>query len=119
MTTKELYNVIGGDYDDIISRFGNDNMIERFLKKFIDEKSFNEFKDAFQKNDYEKSFLTCHTLKGICLNLAFRDLAKPVCELTEELRGNKKPNHPELFDKIEDKYNALISELIKYFKDKE
>jgi HPt (histidine-containing phosphotransfer) domain-containing protein len=115
MALKQLYDSIGGDYNDILSRFGSDSLIERFIIKFQQETSFQELKKAMNDKDWYQSFLACHTLKGVCLNLSFSSLLEPVCKLTEELRGSNKPTHLELLDEIEIRYNHTIEEINNYF----
>lgn len=42
---------MGENYNEILERFGNEAMIRKFAIRFINDPSFGELKDAFQKND--------------------------------------------------------------------
>lgn len=37
MTIRESYARSGGNYDDVIQRFGSGNMLLRFMVKFLEE----------------------------------------------------------------------------------
>ena len=89
MTIKELYEAVGGDYEDIYSRFGNEEMIKMFLDMFLREPSFGKLKEAMEADDMETAFAMAHTVKGVCANIAFKRLQELSSELTEDLRGGK------------------------------
>ena len=40
MTIKECYQKMGGDYDEVFSRFRKDERIQKFVLKFLDDKSY-------------------------------------------------------------------------------
>lgn len=48
---EEFYNVIGGDYYDALSRFGDDRIIERFLGRFTKAKTIEHLKAAYDAED--------------------------------------------------------------------
>ena len=74
MTLEELYNTTGGNYRDPVNRFGDAEMVKRFVRKFVTDKSFEQLKDSLFAGETEKAFRSCHTLKGVCLNLCYGDL---------------------------------------------
>ena len=37
MTVKELYDQIGGNYDEVIGRLFTDELVKRILEKFLDD----------------------------------------------------------------------------------
>ena len=41
MTVKECYEVMKGDYDDVISRLRTDDRVKKFLLKVLDDTSFS------------------------------------------------------------------------------
>ena len=113
MTAEECYGLLGENYNEILERFGNEAMIRKFAIRFINDPSFGELKDAFQKNDGERAFRAAHTLKGVCLNLGFSGLYQVSSDLTEELRDYCTDGAEELFKKVEQKYQSVISVLNK------
>jgi len=86
MDLKECYAKLEGNYDEILSRFMSDAMVERFMLKFLKDTSFQEVSEALNKNDGETAFRAAHTLKGVALNLSLSKLAVSASELTENLR---------------------------------
>lgn len=89
MTVKELYDQIGGDYDDIMSRMMKEDRVLKFAKMFLADDSFPKLKEAIENNDVDGAFRAAHTLKGITANLGFAKLNKIANEITEELRNGK------------------------------
>lgn len=114
MTVRECYAELNADFEGALERLCSEDMIKRFALIFLEDKSFATVKESMEKEDYEGAFRGAHTLKGVCLNLGFTKLFEVSEELTEELRGGKKPTDDTMFDKVETEYNrtvALIREL--------
>lgn len=65
MTLQECYVKIGGDYNDILHRFMNENMIHKFVLKFPQDNNMALFEESWAKKDYETAFRAMHTLKGV------------------------------------------------------
>lgn len=40
MELKEVYEKIGGDYDDVVRRLMGEKLVRKFLLKFLDDKSY-------------------------------------------------------------------------------
>ena len=38
MTVREVYDAVGGDYDDVYSRIPKEAAIERFIRKYAETK---------------------------------------------------------------------------------
>ena len=87
MTTKELYEVIGGNYEKMKENVKTDERITRFARMFLDEGSFHELELAMNADDYKEAFQAAHKLKGICQNMFFEKMYEVVFELTEGLRN--------------------------------
>ena len=69
MTLQECYVKIGGDYNDILHRFMNENMIHKFVLKFPQDNNMALFEESWAKKDYETAFRAMHTLKGVAVKL--------------------------------------------------
>ena len=69
MTLQECYVKIGGDYNDILHRFMNENMVRKFVLKFPQDNNMALFEESWAKKDYETAFRAMHTLKGVAVNL--------------------------------------------------
>lgn len=112
MTLKELYSDINGDYDDMYSRLNNEELMKKIVKMFASDTSYNDLKAGLEANDPELAFRGAHTLKGVALNLAFKELATSASELTEMLRPRVIPDdYKDLFDKVTKEYNKTIEEI--------
>ena len=86
MTLRDCYAQMGGNYDDAVSRLMNESLMERFMKKFLSDPSFNDLKTAIDNNKREDAFRAAHTHKGVAANLAFTRLRDSSSLLTETLR---------------------------------
>ena len=107
MTLRECYEGIGLNYEKVLSCLLNENMMKKFVIKFLDDKSFQELKEGLAAADGEKAFRAAHTLKGVCLNLGFDNLYKVSAELTEKLRGLDTTGSEELFEAVKTEYVKL------------
>ncbi len=87
MTVKECYEVMKGDYDDVLSRLRTDERIKKFLLRVLDDMSFTQLCNALENRDMEEAFRAAHTLKGVCKNMSLTNLAYSSSNLTEALRG--------------------------------
>ncbi len=108
MDIKECYEEMGGDYDDIFSRLKNVSLITKIVKKFNDDQSFQDLEQALKEKDVEKAFRAAHTLKGICLNLSFKQLTEDTVNITEILRAGSFEGTDKLFKKIQKEYNKTV-----------
>lgn len=89
MTVKECYEIMKGDYDDVLSRLRTDERIKKFLLKVLDDTSFALLCNALEKKNIEEAFRAAHTLKGVCKNMSLTNLAYSASNLTEALRGRE------------------------------
>ncbi len=110
MTIQNCYEKLGGDYQGVLGRLGSDALVQRFLIKFLSDTSFQDLKEGIEKQDPEEAFRGAHTLKGVCMNLAFDDLFVVSDALTEHLRGGElAEGYEELFEKVEAEYKKTIA----------
>ena len=114
MTLEECYNRMHGDYAAAQAQLMKDSLIERFLLKFPADKTMEELRLAAKAGDIEASFAAVHTLKGVALNLALKELHEAAHELTEQLRSRKEPARADLLKKLEDSYGLIIRTIKEY-----
>lgn len=86
MNIEECYEKMGGNYADASMRFPNVKIIEKFIGKFLEDKSFDTLCRNIECGNRNEAFRAAHTLKGICANLSFSKLLDSASRLTEELR---------------------------------
>lgn len=113
MTVKECYSMLHGDYEEAKTRFKADERIEKFLFLFLEDEHYRKLCEAIEEDNYEEAFLSVHTLKGVCANLALSALYEETKTLTELLREKKQGDAVlESFDKVKEVY-ALTRKAIK------
>ena len=109
MTLREFYDKIGSSLDAVKSQMGMpDKLVDKFVKKFPNDKSAEELFRTFESKDYETAFRMAHTIKGLCLNLGFDKLRESASEMTEALRGGVADNAEELLETVRRDYNEII-----------
>ena len=105
---KEDLEKAGIDYEQGVKRFmGNPKIFERFLYKFLDDKSYEGLKDSLWANNCEAAFKEAHTLKGLASNLSMSGLMRAVANVTEKLRNGDIDAGRMLMDKVDEQYNAI------------
>lgn len=91
MTVQELYIRIGGSYDEAVARLMNDDLIGRFIVRYLEDTSFEQLVAGWDAKDGEAVFRAAHAMKGVCGNLALTDLFATSDAITECFReGNEK-----------------------------
>ena len=120
MAIQDLYQSIGGSYDEALKHMMREALVEKYTKRFTGDPSYNELKTAIEAKDYTAAFSAAHTLKGVSLNLGFAVLGKASSELTEYLRPQNSnvitdSKVIEMFAPVKDAYEAVINALNAYF----
>lgn len=108
MEIQEIYTALHGNYTDAKIRLMNDRLIEKFLRKFLDDKTMSELLSAVEAGDRELSFRAAHTLKGVASNMAFTELTKSASDLTEQLRPRDNDADPALLNAVKDSYKLVV-----------
>ena len=108
MDIKECYTLIGGDYEDVLGRLNSEKLITKIVKKYLDDTSFNDLKEGMETKNIELAFRGAHTLKGVRLNLGFKQMTHEAIELTEILRSGTFTGTEELFEKLTEAHIRTI-----------
>ena len=116
MTVQEFYTAIGGNYNEAKSRLMTDALILKFVSKFPADPNFALLEKALAADDPDAAFSASHTLKGVCLNLAFARLASAAVTLTDALREQnraswQKETGTSLFAQVKTEYEAVLKEI--------
>lgn len=117
MTLEECYDAIGGNYSDVVNRFGKEQLVLKYIYKFLDDESYNLLVQSLDNKDFEEAFRMAHTLKGICQNLSLTRLYDSSSLLTEELRGKCGNNYLFYFNKLKSDYEEIIKIIRKFKKE--
>lgn len=86
MKLNEFYDSIGGGYESVKLRLPKDELIEKFVFRFLSEPSYGDLRQSLEEEKYVEAFRAAHSLKGVCANLAFQRLETSSGSLTELLR---------------------------------
>lgn len=99
----------GIDVDDALGRFmGNEGLLERFLKKFLDDENYEKLKEAVKNGDVENMITASHTLKGVCGNLSMTELFTLFDRQVKELRAGNTDSAITLMNEIDISYQKAI-----------
>ncbi len=109
MTLQELYEVIGGDYQEVRGRLPSDKFIQKFVLKFLDDKSYELLLSSLEQGNGEEAFRAAHTIKGMCQNLGFTTLMASSTELTESLRNGLTPESGPLAEQVKQDYERTVA----------
>lgn len=114
MTIKSLYEAVGGDYKDVVKRLISEEFAAQLALGFLDDDGFSSLEKAMKTRNAEDAFRAAHTLKGVALNLGFKNLGESASELTEVLRKRTFDGADEPFEKVREDYAVVISALRSY-----
>ena len=81
---------IGVNLDSALQRFmGNEKMVEKYLDRFLSEKSYKELVDAMAAGDQETAARAAHTLKSVCGTLGFEKMQAHVVAQENAMRTGR------------------------------
>lgn len=86
MTIEQCYQEMGGSYSEVCSRLPSQKLVEKFVRKFLDDQSYAQLTAAMNAGNHDDAFRAAHTLKGVAANLSFTRLRASASDLTELLR---------------------------------
>ena len=89
MTLEELYEAIGGDYDQALRVLRMDKLVDKHIRKLTKNGVVDKLIAAGQTMDPTELFETAHAVKGVCANLGLTGIAAAASDIAEEYRpGN-------------------------------
>ena len=89
MTLQELYDEIGGSYEQAIKVLRIDKLVDKHIRKFTKNGVVENLLQAGETLDPTQMFETAHAVKGVCGNLGITKLYDLASELSDEFRpGN-------------------------------
>lgn len=89
MTLKELYEIIGGDYDQALRVLRVEKLMDKHIRKLTKGSVVEQLIAAGEAMDPAQMFDTAHASKGMCGNLGLKKLSDLASDIAEEFRpGN-------------------------------
>jgi len=117
MTLKECYAAMGSNYEEVVARLCGERLVQKFMLRFLDDKSYDLLCTSMAEKNYEEAFRAAHTLKGICQNLAFTRLLKSSSEMSEALRHGWTPEADTLMGQVELDYRLTADTISQFQKE--
>jgi len=115
-TKRERLEHLGLDVEKVYERFmGNEEMIDKYLKRFITDKHYERLTSALNERDTQRAFQEAHALKGLCANLSLIDISKEMNVCVEYLRVNDLDNAIHIKVTLDEIYEKTIHALENYF----
>lgn len=116
MTIQECYAALEGSYEEVLGRLYSEALVQKFVGKFLTDKSFQLLEDSLKAEDYEEAFRAAHTLKGVAQNLSFTRLYQSSHEMTEALRTKDYDLARRLLPRVEDDYARTAAAIHAFLK---
>lgn len=113
MTLQDCYEALGGDYEDVISRLRSENLVLKFLFRFLEDSSYQLLCQSMKDNQDDEAFRAAHTIKGVCQNLSFTRLLKTSSEMSDAFRHGRTPEADEIFVRLTEDYHITIAAIQK------
>lgn len=108
-SSKTQLTAAGVDVNSALERFmGNEDLLERFLKKFPQDGNYQKFCAAMEAGDWETALTASHTLKGVCGNLSITPLFDLLTNQVAALRADDWQSAKERMQQIAKAYTAVI-----------
>lgn len=112
MDKKDCLKAAGVDYDGALSRFmGNEALLSRFLKKFLDDPNFLSLQSALDSGNAEAAFRAAHTLKGVAGNLSLSALYDQAVKISELLRHGDLEGAKAVMPDVQEAYRKITEAL--------
>ena len=111
MNIQEFYDSIDESYENVSSRMmGNQKLVEKFVRKFLDDPTYGQIKEAVDKMDYDEILRTTHTMKGIASNL---ELQQKSAKAVDMIRAGQREEVLPVIGEIEKEYQKVIEQIQK------
>ncbi len=112
MTAERLQRLTdaGIDVSEALGRFmGNEGLLERFLKKFLDDQNYDALCKAISDGDSEAALTASHTLKGVSGNLSMTELCGLMTEQVKAYRAGAPDEAAAMMPKITEAYQKVVA----------
>ncbi len=91
MNIQELYQSIDGDYDQAIRVLRVEKLVDKHIRRFVDNDVVDGLLAAGSSMDPTDLFEAAHAVKGVAANLGLTKLSDVASEITEVFRpGNER-----------------------------
>ena len=104
----------GIDVQSALERFmDNEMLLERFLKKFLDDPNYEKLKAAQAAGDREGAVTASHSLKGVCGNLSMTELFDLLTRQVAAFRADDWEGAVAMMPELDRMYEGLCAAISK------
>lgn len=102
MTLQELYQKIGGDYEQAMRVLRMEKLLDKHIRKLTKNGVVEQLLAAGESMDPVQLFESAHAVKGVCANLGLTGLADTASEIAEEYRpgSSRRMTDGEIMDRL-------------------
>lgn len=102
----------GVNVDHALERFmGNEKMLEKYLGRFLTEKSYAALVDAMAANDHDAAKAAVHTLKSVCGTIGCEGMQEQVLEQEKQMRADAWDAASAMMPQIQQTYAKICAAL--------
>lgn len=102
----------GINVDNALERFmGNEAMLERYLNKFLNEKSYAQLVEAISGDDREGAGVAVHTLKSVCGTLGCEAMHRLVVRQEQHIRAGEWDDAVKMMPTVTEAYKNICAVL--------
>ena len=67
MNLQEFFAISGSSYEEINNRISSDVLLKKFLRQFLEDKTFESLDQSITKKDYKNAFRgrSCDSFSGL------------------------------------------------------
>lgn len=87
----------------------NEKMVEKYLNRFLTEKSYQELVEALNNHDVELAARAAHTLKSVCGTLGFEKMQEQVVSLESDIKNDNWEAAVQMMPEIESEFKRLCA----------
>lgn len=110
MNLQEVSEELTINYKEAMSRFGGVEAIyQRFLKRFLEDTTYQELEEAWQKGEYQEIEKKAHTLKGVAGNLSLEKLFIISDSLVQKIRNKQYEEVAEIYEQLQECYKHTVT----------
>ncbi|MBD5539000.1 MAG: Hpt domain-containing protein [Desulfovibrio sp.] len=111
-TRKERLKAAGINVDGALERFmGNEAMLERFLGRFLEEKSYAALAGAVAADDAAGAAAAVHTLKSVCGSLGCDRMQQLALAQEAKMRADDWPGAKAMMPELAEEYDRICAAL--------
>ena len=107
MDIKRFYQETNSNYQAALSIMMSDALIERMIKKFMENNSYKAIIEAYEAGNIKDVFALSHSFKGVTGNLALTRLFNIASVLTEATRDVEVANIDKEIEELKEAYQVI------------